>query len=318
MEVYTEPYIVLIELAIYAYFAFSLQKIAAKTDTKNGWFAWLPIFNLYLVCKIVKKPVWWILLLCIPVINIFFFLILSMELANACHKSSWIGALMLIPGVNLFIPGYLAFSKSDIPPDLLLQEEGKKMDIIIAQVKAGQNNDSVAAEAGTMAKIITQLEADQKKDGAPAESGTRAEIVSQPEADQKKDGAPAESGTMAEIASQPEADQKKDGAPAESGTRAEIVSQPEADQKKDGAPAESGTRAEIASQPEADQTKDSAPAESRTMAEIVSQLEADQRENGLEKTEEESSDIFSYIVVIIAVIFGFILIYLFLKWQSYP
>ena len=59
----------LIFIAIYAYFAYSLQVIAEKTKTKDTWLAWIPIANLYLMAKIAKKPGWWLILLLIPVVG---------------------------------------------------------------------------------------------------------------------------------------------------------------------------------------------------------------------------------------------------------
>ncbi len=42
--------VLIIWLAIYAYFAFSLMTIANKTGTENSWYAWIPILNVVLMC----------------------------------------------------------------------------------------------------------------------------------------------------------------------------------------------------------------------------------------------------------------------------
>ena len=101
----------LISIALYAYAAFCFQTIAKKTGTENGWFAWVPILNVYLMCKIAGKSGWWILLLLIPLVNIAISIILWMEIAKACQKPAWIGILAIIPGINLFVMGYLAFAE---------------------------------------------------------------------------------------------------------------------------------------------------------------------------------------------------------------
>jgi len=101
----------LIGLWIYTYLASCLQIIAVKTDTENGWLAWIPIANIYLICKIAEKPGWWLLLLLIPVVNIFISIIVWMEIAKACNKSDWLGILMIVPIVNLIVLGYLTFSE---------------------------------------------------------------------------------------------------------------------------------------------------------------------------------------------------------------
>jgi hypothetical protein len=98
-------------LALYVYAAITLQFIACKTGTENGWLAWIPIANLYLMCMIADKPAWWMFLCFIPYANIIFIAILWMGIADARHKPAWLGLLILLPIVNLIIVGYLAFSR---------------------------------------------------------------------------------------------------------------------------------------------------------------------------------------------------------------
>ena len=42
-------------LVVYIWMAICLQKIAEKTNTPNGWLAWIPIANIYLMCMIAGK-----------------------------------------------------------------------------------------------------------------------------------------------------------------------------------------------------------------------------------------------------------------------
>src|SRR5262245_50596104 len=44
----------LVGIVLYAYFAFMLMVIATKTSTANAWLAWVPIGNLYLMCRIAR------------------------------------------------------------------------------------------------------------------------------------------------------------------------------------------------------------------------------------------------------------------------
>jgi len=101
---------ILIVAAIYVYMAICLMKIAKKTDTPNRWFAWIPILNLVLMIQVAKKPMWWIIMLFIPLVNIVFSVLLWMGVAEAVKKPNWIGILMIVPVANLIVPGYLAFS----------------------------------------------------------------------------------------------------------------------------------------------------------------------------------------------------------------
>lgn len=98
-------------LIVYVYMALCLMAIAKKTNTPNAVLAWIPIANVYLMCKVAGKPGWWLILLLIPLVNIVIAIIVWMGIAKARNKPDWLGILMIIPVVNLIIPGYLAFSK---------------------------------------------------------------------------------------------------------------------------------------------------------------------------------------------------------------
>jgi Family of unknown function (DUF5684) len=97
-------------VAAYIYTSLALQTIAQKTNTENPWLAWIPIVNIVLMLNIAKKPVWWILLLLIPVVNIVIAVIIWMAIAEARNKPNWWGILAIVPFVNLIVPGYLAWS----------------------------------------------------------------------------------------------------------------------------------------------------------------------------------------------------------------
>jgi len=97
-------------VAVYVWVALCLHIIAKKTNTPNEWLAWIPIANIYLMCKVAGKPGWWTILFFIPLVNIVFAIIVWMAIAEARHKPSWLGILMIIPIVNFVIPGILAFS----------------------------------------------------------------------------------------------------------------------------------------------------------------------------------------------------------------
>ena len=80
-----------IAIAAYVYFALALQTIAKKTNTENDWWAWIPIIQVILMLNIARKPVWWIVLLIIPLVNIVIAIIVWMAIAEARHKPSWWG-----------------------------------------------------------------------------------------------------------------------------------------------------------------------------------------------------------------------------------
>jgi hypothetical protein len=98
-------------LIAYGYFAFTIQTIANKTGTEGAWRAWVPILNVLLLCEIGGKPGWWVILMFIPIINIVMTVLIWMAVSDARQKSPFLGVLMLIPFLNLIVPGYLAFSE---------------------------------------------------------------------------------------------------------------------------------------------------------------------------------------------------------------
>lgn len=101
----------LFSIACYVYMAIALMMIAKKTNTPNVWMAWVPIANIILMLQIAKKPIWWIILLLVPLVNVIIAIIVWMKIAEARGKPNWWGILLIVPGVNLIVPGYLAFSK---------------------------------------------------------------------------------------------------------------------------------------------------------------------------------------------------------------
>ena len=69
------------------YFAFLILMLVAmwKMFTKAGqpgWAILIPIYNLYIMCKIAGRPGWWLLLMLIPFVNLIIFIILYVDIAK--------------------------------------------------------------------------------------------------------------------------------------------------------------------------------------------------------------------------------------------
>jgi hypothetical protein len=103
-------FLLVICVGAYVYMALALQTIATKTNTPNAWLAWIPIANLILMIQIAKKPIWWIVLFLIPIVNIVIAIMVWMGVAEARGKPSWWGILTIVPVANLVVPGVLAWS----------------------------------------------------------------------------------------------------------------------------------------------------------------------------------------------------------------
>jgi uncharacterized membrane protein len=102
--------LIVIVIPSYIFSALTTQIIAKKTNTKNGWLAWIPIANFILWADMAKKPVWWGILCIIPLIGFVFTALIWAAIAEARKKPSWLGILFIVPLVNLIVLGYLAWS----------------------------------------------------------------------------------------------------------------------------------------------------------------------------------------------------------------
>ena len=100
----------LLVVALYVFFSYCLLVIARKTDTDGGWMAWVPVLQLYLMCKVAGLPGWTVLLMLVPIVNLVFMIYLMMKVAEATQKPGWVGVLSVVPVVGMFVFPYLAFS----------------------------------------------------------------------------------------------------------------------------------------------------------------------------------------------------------------
>ena len=89
----------LIYMAVIVLIIASMWKIFTKAG-EPGWAAIVPIYNMVVLLKIVGKPVWWIILMLIPFVNIVIFVMLAIALAQCFGKGAGFGiGLILLPFV---------------------------------------------------------------------------------------------------------------------------------------------------------------------------------------------------------------------------
>ncbi|AEV97530.1 hypothetical protein A4D02_30485 [Niastella koreensis] len=74
---------------------------------RPGWEAIIPVYNTFIMMKIIGKPWWWILLLCIPFVNIIFAIIAVNMLSKSFGKDEGFTVGLLLLGI-VFYP-LLAF-----------------------------------------------------------------------------------------------------------------------------------------------------------------------------------------------------------------
>lgn len=68
-----------------------------------GWGILVPIYNVYLMCKIAGRPGYWLILFLIPIVNIFVTLFLAVDIARAFSRTAAFGFGLWILGF-IFIP----------------------------------------------------------------------------------------------------------------------------------------------------------------------------------------------------------------------
>jgi hypothetical protein len=87
--------------------AVTILMIAAcwKVFTKAGqpgWAAIIPIYNWYILCKIVGRPGWWVILFFIPFINFIIGIILCIDLAKSFGKGVGFAIGLILLGIIFF------------------------------------------------------------------------------------------------------------------------------------------------------------------------------------------------------------------------
>ena len=75
----------LIWLAVAVVSIVSLWKIYTKAG-QPGWAGIVPIYNIIVLLNIVGRPIWWIVLFCVPFVNFIAFIIIAIDLAKSFGK----------------------------------------------------------------------------------------------------------------------------------------------------------------------------------------------------------------------------------------
>jgi len=73
----------------------SMWKIFTKAG-KPGWASIIPIYNLIVLLEIVGKPIWWILLLIIPLVNLVILIIVTHRLSLSFGQGVGTTILLII------------------------------------------------------------------------------------------------------------------------------------------------------------------------------------------------------------------------------
>lgn len=103
------PAFMIVWLLVVVLMIASMWKIFSKAG-QPGWASIIPIYNLYIWCKMVGRPGWWVLLMLIPFVNFIIAIILCIDLAKSFGKGVGFGIGLAFLGI-IFLP-ILAFGSA--------------------------------------------------------------------------------------------------------------------------------------------------------------------------------------------------------------
>lgn len=119
----------MIELLIFIPLSFTLPTIFLwaqfEKAGRNGWETLVPFYNLYVFLRIIKKPLWWYLLLIFPFINVFMFMLMLVEMAK-CFGKYGLGEQFFSVVFPFFYFPWIAFRKENQFLDPETREEPGK------------------------------------------------------------------------------------------------------------------------------------------------------------------------------------------------
>ncbi|MHB8896214.1 MAG: DUF5684 domain-containing protein, partial [Candidatus Geothermincolia bacterium] len=107
---------VLIAIAAYIFSSYCLMKIADRLGVPNGWFAFIPFLNYWLLCQMAEKEnSWFIIMLifsfCFPIVTMVMAILIMMDVSERLGFESWWGILLIIPIFNFYVIWKLAFQE---------------------------------------------------------------------------------------------------------------------------------------------------------------------------------------------------------------
>ncbi|MEK9614510.1 MAG: DUF5684 domain-containing protein, partial [Flavobacteriaceae bacterium] len=74
-----------------------------KAAGYQAWQAAVPIYNAFILMKIIKRPTWWVLLLFIPTINLILFGVIWVETLRSFGKNSAKDTLLVLATFGLYL-----------------------------------------------------------------------------------------------------------------------------------------------------------------------------------------------------------------------
>ena len=94
---------VVVAYVLYALAYFGIFKKAGKPT----WAAFVPIYNIIVLLEVVGRPVWWIILFLIPIVNLVIFIIVMNDLSKSFgHGVGFTIGLIFLSWIFMMILGF--------------------------------------------------------------------------------------------------------------------------------------------------------------------------------------------------------------------
>jgi hypothetical protein len=97
----------LVAMALAVVFIIGMWKVFTKAG-QPGWAILIPIYNIYILLKIAGRPSWWVILCCIPLVNVVVGILVAIDVAKSFGQSAAFGVIMLflLSGIGYLMLGF--------------------------------------------------------------------------------------------------------------------------------------------------------------------------------------------------------------------
>lgn len=102
-------------LAVYIVVAVGLSMLAARLGMRGGWMAWVPVLNLFLLCRMARSSFVWVLFALVPIAGLGALAYLGARVARRLGMSAAVGVLWGVPFLGALVPIPMALGRGELP-----------------------------------------------------------------------------------------------------------------------------------------------------------------------------------------------------------
>jgi hypothetical protein len=97
----------LVMMVVAVVFIIGMWKVYTKAG-QPGWAILIPIYNIYILLKIAGRPGWWVILCCIPLVNVVVGILVAIDVAKSFGQSAAFGVILLflLGGIGYLMLGF--------------------------------------------------------------------------------------------------------------------------------------------------------------------------------------------------------------------